>query len=66
MERLFPRALLACIGEGRSPQQHELATIADKVWHEAFRQCAEAHELAMNIAHAALSGEGRGRILNPA
>lgn len=63
MERLFPRALLACIGEGRSPDRQELAAITERVWREAYRQCAEAHELAESMAKGALCGErlvGRG------
>lgn len=56
MHCLFPRALLACIAEGRSPRQHELATITDKVWLEAFRRGVGSHQSAINVAHVALTG----------
>lgn len=58
-ERLFPRALVACIGEDRHPMPQELAAITDKVWREAFRRGCDrsGRERAMNIAHAALTGE---------
>ena len=36
MERLFPRALIACIREARPPTPQELASMAEKIWHEAF------------------------------
>jgi hypothetical protein len=58
MQRMFPRALLACINEDRQPSASELASVTDKVWLEAFvtpgrsdnRQCA-----AM-LAKTALTG----------
>lgn len=58
MERLFPRALVACIGEGRPPEPQELAAVRDKIWREAFPQADErgaAHN-ATNLARAALIG----------
>jgi hypothetical protein len=36
MERLFPRALIACIREARPPTPQELASMAEKIWREAF------------------------------
>jgi hypothetical protein len=58
--RFFPQALVACIGEGRPPLQHELAMIADKVWREAFGQGVGQgmQDRAMNVAYAALIGDG--------
>lgn len=58
MERLFPHALVACIGEGRAPDDGELMTMADKVGREAFpNHFSQGNLHAMNIARAALSGQ---------
>ncbi|MEG3166155.1 hypothetical protein U1701_16285 [Sphingomonas sp. PB2P19] len=59
MERLFPRALLACIGEGRSPDLEELSAMADKIGREAFphRFSADDRRKAINIARTALAGQ---------
>ena len=58
MRRLFPAELVDCIGDARSPQQHELATLADKIWHEAFEQGIAAYQLAVAVALVALAGSG--------
>lgn len=59
MESLFPRVLVACIGEGRLPNPQELLTMADKVHREAFpnHRSLDERRHAMNIARAALSGQ---------
>lgn len=59
MEHLFPRALLACIGEDRSPEPQELSALADKVRREAFpnRLSPDECHQAMNIARAAFVGQ---------
>lgn len=57
MERLFPRALIACIREARAPTPQELASMAEKIWREAFPERPFRRERAMNIARLALTGE---------
>ena len=57
MERLFPRALIACIREARPPTSQELASMAEKIWHEAFPERPFRRERAMTIAAVALTGE---------
>lgn len=64
MESLFPHALVACIGEGRRPNEQELQIMADKIRREVF-----PHDLspmqncqAMNIARAALFPSCRNRV----
>lgn len=57
VERLFPRALIACIRDARPPTPKELASMAEKIWREAFPGCPFRRERAMNIARAALTGE---------
>ena len=58
VERLFPRALVACIGEGRTPKPDELMALTDKVWREAFSQGGDqsAHACARRVARTALVG----------
>lgn len=62
IKRLFPRALLACIGEDRPPRPQELAAMAEKVCREAFPgdDSCGARELAVNVARAALTGAPAG------
>ena len=59
MERLFPRALVACIGEGRQPDYQEPSIMADEVGRDAFANCLSRGERrqAMNIARTALAGQ---------
>jgi hypothetical protein len=57
MERLFPRALIACIREARPPTPQELASMAEKIWREAFPERPFRHARAMTIAAVALTGE---------
>ena len=55
MHRIFPRALLACIVEGRPPNARELACVTSKVRREAFAVGAlERDSRAALIARAAL------------
>lgn len=58
MERLFPRALLACIGESRVPRPHELMEMAEKVRREAFphEHDSSARQMAFIVAHVAMTG----------
>lgn len=58
MERLFPRVLVTCIGEGTKPSAEELATFADKVRREAFQGKCERQgsEHAVHVARIALTG----------
>lgn len=58
MERLFPRALLECIGEGRLPEPQEVAALADKIGREAFPRLLSHDERrhVLNISRAALLG----------
>ena len=58
MERLFPRVLVTCIGEGRKPSAEELATFADKVRREAFsgRGERQGSDHAVHVARIALTG----------
>lgn len=58
IERLFPRALLACIGENRPPLPQELTALAEKVLREAFprNHGRSARQRALRIAHAAFVG----------
>lgn len=58
-ERLFPRALLVCIREGRSPHAHELASMADKLWDEALapRERETERSVAADMARVALEGD---------
>jgi len=36
MQRIFPRAVLACLSEGRQPRPFETEAVAAKIWQEAF------------------------------
>ena len=36
MQRIFPRAVLACLSEGRAPRPFETESVAAKIWSEAF------------------------------
>jgi hypothetical protein len=68
MQRIFPRAVLACLSEGRSPRPFEVESVAARVWREAFPQGAAAmswHDVprgsaawrrTMAVAYAALGG----------
>ena len=56
MKRLFPRALVACINEGRRPQRHELEAIRDKFLTEAMT----SDEVAARAASLALHGDVNG------
>lgn len=57
MSRSFPRAVWACIAEGRVPFQTEIDAVAAKVLREAFggRPGFDQHN-AMLVARAALFG----------
>ena len=58
MQDLFPRALVACIAEGRQPHDHELAIMSEKVLAEALGTGGLSHgrHLADELARLALSG----------
>lgn len=58
MPALFPRALAACISEGRAPLACELDAVADKLLREALPRCGGERgiALAQRMAHMALSG----------
>jgi hypothetical protein len=58
MSRSFPRAVWACIAEGRIPFQGEIEAVTAKVLHEAFggRSGSWEHRVAARIAEAALFG----------
>ena len=57
MQRLFPRALLACIIEGRAPNSQELECVTDKILREAFAVDQSYGRLhAAAVARAALAG----------
>lgn len=36
MQHIFPRAVLACLSEGRPPRPFETEAVAAKIWQEAF------------------------------
>jgi hypothetical protein len=38
MQRIFPRAVVACLSEGRGPRPFETEAVAAKIWQEAFAQ----------------------------
>lgn len=61
MQHIFPRALLACISEGRAPTANELEDVTEKVLHEAFGGRPERLErlMAGQMARVALSGRRR-------
>jgi len=57
MERMFPRALVACIAEGRSPQLNEFEDLAATVLRQAFKGCAtNGKRLAEVVADIAFHG----------
>jgi hypothetical protein len=58
MQRMFPRALLACINEGRQPRASELASVTDKVWRGAFVRSGQSdnRQRAFMLAKTALTG----------
>lgn len=63
MQRIFPRALLACINEGRPPRPQEVEVLADRVLREAFADGSRyGRRHAMMMAQAALAG---GDVLAP-
>jgi len=41
MQRIFPRAVLACMSENRLPRPFEIEAVAAKIWREAFSQRSE-------------------------
>lgn len=61
MQQMFPRALLACISEGRTPRADEVEDITEKILQEAFGGSLEALKriMAGEMARVALSGLGR-------
>jgi hypothetical protein len=72
MQRIFPRAVLACLSEGRPPRPFETESVAAKIWREAFASAAimnwsdvprgsAAYRRTMAAAGAALSGESEAR-----
>jgi hypothetical protein len=36
MQHIFPRALVACMVEGREPHIEELEFVTAKVWHDVY------------------------------
>jgi len=58
MQQMFPRALLACISEGRPPSADEIEDVTEKVLEEAFGGRPERLErmMAAQMARVALSG----------
>ena len=60
MERLFPRALMSCIGDDRSPQPHGLAALVDTRRREAFHSGShrDGWNNAVLVAKAAMIGPG--------
>jgi hypothetical protein len=58
MQRISPRALLACINEGRQPSAIELESVTDMVWREAFVTSGRSdnRECAAMLAKTALTG----------
>lgn len=63
MERIFPRALVACIAEGRPPKLSELQEVATNVLQQAFAGWSvdNARRLAEVVADAALNGRPTAR-----
>jgi len=61
MQHMFPRALLACISEGRPPSTGEIEDVTEKVLQEAFGGRPECLKrmMAGQMARAALSGRRR-------
>lgn len=58
MMRLFPRALVACIADGRPPSAGELATMTRRVWREVYGAAGNDGDCrrAKAVARLALSG----------
>ena len=68
MQRLFPRAVLACLSEGRPPRPFETEGVAARIWQEAFAPAGNhkswsevphgspAYRRTMAAARAALGG----------
>jgi hypothetical protein len=61
MQQMFPRSLLACISEGRTPSTDEIEDVTEKILHEAFGGSPERLErmMAAQMARAALNGRRR-------
>lgn len=70
MQRIFPRAVLACMSENRLPLPFEMEVVAAKIWQEAFAPRSEikswqdvprgsaAYRRTIAAAYAALGCEG--------
>lgn len=57
MHPMFPRAVIACIREGRQPSIEEVAGVTETVWAEGVSFFSSGqHELAEKFAFAALGG----------
>jgi len=56
MQTMFPRALVACVSEARSPEPCEFEEVATKVLLEAFGGRERMQRLAGQVANAALTG----------
>jgi len=58
VQRVFPRPLIACIAEGRSPHLNEFDDLATRIVRESFANIAsgKAKRLADLIADAAFHG----------
>ena len=57
MTDLFPRELVACIRDGRSPNSEELGALTEKLWNESISFWnANSTGLAIKMAGVALSG----------
>ncbi len=58
MERMFPSALVSCIGEGRPPERDELLAVAAKIWDEGLLDQRWSERVpALMAARAAMVGE---------
>ena len=69
MQRIFPRAVVACLSEGRRPRPFETEAVAARIWQEAFAprvgvrswqdvpRGSAAYRRTIAAAHAALGSE---------
>ena len=59
VRRLFPRALISCIRDGRSPRPEEVVCTSEKLWREGVAFLGvSSREIADTLARIALSGCG--------
>jgi hypothetical protein len=55
---MFPRALVACIADGRAPSIRELASMTQRMWRDVYRGAGDDGDYYRSAAMARLALSG--------